>query len=53
MSMASTVRKRCRCHPSEVYASNVECPKCHHWSLDPWVNMCERRKCGYIGEMPK
>lgn len=45
-------RKRCRCHPRDAYATCVECPQCHHWSLDPWVNMCERRRCAYVGPLP-
>ena len=42
-------RKRCACHSSDLYATLVECPQCHHWSLDrqgDWA-ACERRRCGY------
>lgn len=43
------VRQRCACHPEDMYRGLVECPRCHHWSLDTWGEWaaCERRRCGY------
>lgn len=48
-------RKRCACHPVDVYGNTVECPRCHHWSFDDlgtWAG-CERRKCGYEVTRPQ
>lgn len=48
-------RKRCRCHPADMYAGLIECPKCHHWSYEPMgdYGACERRKCGYEWRKPE
>ncbi len=42
-------RKRCKCHPRDMYLTCVECPKCGHWSYEPMgdYGACERRKCAY------
>lgn len=40
--------KRCRCHSDPVYDGLRFCPKCGHWSFDPYADSCERKGCGYV-----
>ncbi len=50
--MTTRTLKRCSCHPKDAYDSCVACPKCRHWSYDPWAGSCERRRCAYAGPLP-